>query len=48
MEYGWRWIFLTFAIPGIFMAIIWHLFVKSKPEDSKYVSPERISLHPRI
>lgn len=43
MEYGWRWIFLTFAIPGIFMAIIWHLFVKSKPEDSKYVSPSELA-----
>ncbi|WP_160725902.1 MFS transporter [Bacillus sp. USDA818B3_A] len=35
---GWRYVFFYFAIPGIFIAILWYLFVRSKPEDSSMVS----------
>lgn len=36
--YGWREIFLIFAIPGIFLAIVWYFMVANKPSESKYVS----------
>ncbi|PWC17653.1 MFS transporter [Brenneria corticis] len=43
VEYGWRWIFFSFAIPGILMALIWHKYVRSKPEDSKYISATELA-----
>ncbi len=33
---GWRWVFFLFAIPGLFLAVIWYLLVKSKPEESQF------------
>lgn len=36
VSFGWRYVFFTFAIPGILMAIIWFFFVKNKPEESPY------------
>ncbi|MBT2655252.1 MFS transporter [Bacillus sp. ISL-18] len=38
VSFGWRSVFFYFAIPGIFIAILWYLFVRSKPEDSSKVS----------
>lgn len=35
-DWGWRPIFYICAIPGIIFAIIWLLFVRNKPEESKY------------
>lgn len=40
--YGWREVFLLFAIPGIILAIIWYLFVKNKPQESKFVSKAEV------
>ncbi|EPB6281936.1 MFS transporter, partial [Escherichia coli] len=42
LTYGWRWVFFSFAIPGLFLALIWYLFVKSRPEDSRYVSQSEL------
>lgn len=36
--YGWREIFLIFAIPGVLLSVIWYLAVTNKPSESKYVS----------
>lgn len=39
---GWRWVFFLFAIPGLFLAVIWYFLVKSKPEESQFVSPSEL------
>jgi len=38
VTWGWRWVFYSFAIPGIAAAIAWYLLVKSKPSESRFVS----------
>ncbi|MGE1062202.1 MFS transporter [Megasphaera paucivorans] len=35
-NWGWRPIFYICAVPGIVFAIIWLIFVRNKPEESKY------------
>ncbi|MGG4663290.1 MFS transporter [Providencia vermicola] len=42
LTYGWRWVFILFAIPGVFLAIIWYLFVRTKPEESRFVSQSEL------
>lgn len=39
-NYGWRWIFISFAIPGILLALIWHYVIRNSPAESKHVSDE--------
>jgi sugar phosphate permease len=39
---GWRSVFFWFAVPGVIMAIVWYLFVRSKPEESPHVSDEEL------
>jgi sugar phosphate permease len=43
LEHGWRSVFFWFAIPGLIMAIVWYLFVKSSPEKSEHVSPSELA-----
>ncbi|MED4226614.1 MFS transporter [Neobacillus cucumis] len=43
VEHGWRSVFMWFAVPGILMAIVWYLFVRSKPEDSPQVSEAELN-----
>jgi sugar phosphate permease len=38
LEYGWRYVFYIFAIPGILLALVWYLFVRTNPEESKKVN----------
>lgn len=38
VSFGWRYVFFWFALPGIIMAFIWYLFVRTKPEESSRVS----------
>ncbi|NPE55207.1 MFS transporter [Dickeya dadantii] len=38
LTWGWRWVFFSFAIPGVAVAIAWYLLVKSKPSESHFVS----------
>lgn len=42
MAYGWRYVFYFFAIPGIVLAAVWYFVVRSKPEDSKFVSKSEL------
>jgi len=44
VTWGWRWVFYSFAIPGIFIAIVWYLFVKSRPAESGFVSEGELSV----
>lgn len=38
LNYGWREIFIFFMIPGAILAVFWYVMVRSKPENSKFVS----------
>ncbi|PVE64504.1 MFS transporter [Priestia megaterium] len=38
--YGWREIFLLFAIPGIILALVWYFIIPNKPSESKFCSLE--------
>jgi sugar phosphate permease len=38
VTWGWRWVFYSFAIPGIVAAVAWYLLVKTKPSESRFVS----------
>lgn len=38
VNFGWRSVFLWFALPGVVMAIVWFIVVKSTPEQSSHVS----------
>ncbi|WP_058914476.1 MFS transporter [Entomohabitans teleogrylli] len=42
VTWGWRWVFFSFAIPGIVIALVWYLLVKSKPAECKFVSREEL------
>lgn len=42
VTWGWRWVFFSFAVPGIVIAIIWYLLVKSRPVESKFVSKQEL------
>ena len=36
--YGWKEIFLFFAIPGILLSVIWYALVTNKPSESRFVN----------
>jgi sugar phosphate permease len=36
--YGWREIFYFFAMPGIFLSIIWFIYVRNQPSESPHCS----------
>jgi sugar phosphate permease len=40
--WGWREIFFVFAIPGIFLSILWYFMVTVKPSDSKFCSKAEV------
>ena len=38
MTWGWRWVFFSFAIPGLVIAVLWYLLVRTRPSESAFVS----------
>jgi ACS family glucarate transporter-like MFS transporter len=42
LTWGWRWVFFSFAIPGIIIALAWYLLVKTRPAESKFVSKQEL------
>jgi len=42
VSFGWRAVFYAFAVPGFFSAVLWWIFVKDKPEDSKFCNQAEI------
>jgi len=38
IAYGWREIFLIFAVPGVLLSVVWYVLVKNKPSESPYCS----------
>jgi len=41
--FGWRAIFQVFALPVLGAAFIWYFFVRSRPEDSRFVSAAELA-----
>jgi sugar phosphate permease len=39
----WRHVFYWFAVPGIVMAAVWHLFVKNHPQESPFCSSAEVA-----
>ena len=37
-EFGWRYIFFGFAIPGFIMAAVWYWLVRTRPEECAHVN----------
>jgi sugar phosphate permease len=42
VAFGWRTVFHVFAIPGFFLAVLWLIFVKDNPEDSKFCNQAEV------
>ncbi|CBG87575.1 MFS transporter [Citrobacter rodentium] len=42
VTWGWRWVFFSFAIPGLVAAIAWYVLVKTKPSESRFVSASEL------
>lgn len=40
MQWGWKEVFYIFAIPGIIVSILWLIFIKDDPLESKYCNEE--------
>ncbi|MFL9926867.1 MFS transporter [Herbaspirillum lusitanum] len=40
--WGWREIFIFFAIPGLIFSVIWYLLVTNHPSQSRFCSPEEL------
>lgn len=38
VTWGWRWVFFSFAIPGLIAAVLWYLLVRTRPSESRFVS----------
>lgn len=44
VTWGWRWVFFSFAIPGLVIAVLWYLLVRTKPAESRFVSESELEL----
>lgn len=42
LTFGWRYLFYFFAAPGLVMAVVWYIFVRNRPEESKFCSPSEL------
>jgi sugar phosphate permease len=36
LNWGWRYVFYAFAIPGLITATLWYILVRTRPEESPY------------
>ncbi|GKX51911.1 MFS transporter [Budvicia aquatica] len=43
-HFSWHYVFYFFAIPGIFLSVIWYLIVTNSPKESKFCTPEELEL----
>lgn len=42
MTFGWREIFIFFAVPGLLLSIFWFFMVRNKPEESSFASQAEV------
>lgn len=43
VAFGWRYVFYAFAMPGIIMAIVWYIYIKDRPEESKFCNSQEVN-----
>jgi MFS family permease len=41
--WGWKEIFIFFAIPGVLLSVVWFFAVSNKPSDSRFVNPGELA-----
>ncbi|MFT8210350.1 MAG: MFS transporter [Symbiopectobacterium sp.] len=44
IHWGWKEVFLFFALPGLILPVMWFLFVKDKPADSGFVNQQEVDI----
>jgi sugar phosphate permease len=42
--WGWKEVFLCFALPGIVLSFVWYFMVTNKPAESRFVNPAELDL----
>lgn len=42
LTFGWRYIFVFFAVPGAILSVFWYFMVANKPEESNFVSQAEV------
>ena len=42
--WGWKEIFIFFAIPGILLSVVWFFAVANKPSESRFVNPGELAI----
>lgn len=42
LTFGWRYIFVFFAIPGAILSLFWYLMVANRPEESRFVTQSEV------
>ncbi|MFL6717254.1 MAG: MFS transporter, partial [Burkholderiaceae bacterium] len=42
--WGWREIFLFFAIPGVILSVFWYLLVANQPSESRFVNEDEVNI----
>lgn len=43
MTWGWRYIFVFFAVPGLLLSLFWYVMVRNKPEESRFVNEQEVA-----
>ncbi|HWW70016.1 MAG TPA: MFS transporter [Duganella sp.] len=41
--WGWKEVFILFAIPGILLSVLWYLLVANQPSDSRFVNSAELA-----
>ncbi|MCW2488008.1 MFS transporter [Candidatus Symbiopectobacterium sp. NZEC127] len=44
LHWGWKEVFLFFALPGLLLPVMWFLFVKDKPSESSFVNQQEVDI----
>ena len=42
--WGWKEIFIFFAVPGILLSVVWFILVSDKPADSRFVNAGEVAI----
>lgn len=42
MNWGWRYVFYCFAIPGLITSVAWYIMVRTRPEESNFVNAAEV------
>lgn len=43
MNWGWRYVFFFFAIPGLITATLWYILVRTRPEESPFPNAAEVA-----